>query len=148
MIPHHAQAIEMAKLADKQAANPQVKELAAKIERAQGPEIEQMAGFLRSWGANIPSTSPGMAGMDHGGTSGGGQAGMMSDAQMQQLGAARGAEFDRMFLQMMIQHLRGAIEMAQTELRNGRSQPAKQLAQQIVGTQQAELTTMQTLLKL
>jgi uncharacterized protein (DUF305 family) len=143
MIPHHSQAIEMARLAPRQARSEHVKNLARQIEAAQGPEIETMKGWLTSWGA---PESPGMPGMDHGGgmdMSGG----MMSPQEMQQLQAPSGAEFDRMFLTMMIKHHEGAIATARTELQNGQFPPAKQLAQQIIDTQKTEIDTMKGLLQ-
>lgn len=141
MIPHHAQAIDMARLAEGRAQSPEVKNLARQIEAAQGPEIDTMTSWLRSWGAPVPT---GMPGMEHGGH--GGMQGGMSPEDMQQLGQASGAEFDRMFLSMMITHHEGAISMAQTELATGQDPAAKQLAQQIIDTQQAEIRTMQGLL--
>lgn len=144
MIPHHAQAVAMSQLAPGHAASPQVLELAARIAQAQGPEITQLQGFLRSWNVAAAPTgfTGGMSGMDHGG----GASGMVSDAQMQQLGAANGATFDRMFLQMMIEHHTGAITMAQAEVRNGNNPDAKSLAQRVIDAQQAEITTMRQLL--
>src|SRR5882757_10109618 len=95
MVPHHAQAVSMSKLAAQQASSPQVKDLATRIEAAQQPEIDQMSGFLRAWNAPVPDTNPaGMGGMSHGSGagampgmdhgSGGGMPGMMSPQQMQQ----------------------------------------------------------------
>lgn len=140
MIPHHAQAIEMARLAPDRAQSPQVKDLARRIEQAQGPEIETMTTWLRAWNAEIPAT--GASGGDHGGGMGSG--GM--DPQMSQLDQATGVEFDRLFLQMMIKHHEGAIETARTELESGQNPEATQLAQQIIDTQQAEIEEIQALL--
>lgn len=142
MVPHHQQAIDMARMATDRAESPEVKNLAQQIEAAQGPEIEKLNGWLQGWGASAPSGS--MPGMDHGmhGTGGG----MMSSEEMGQLGQVQGAEFDRMFLTMMIKHHEGAITMAQTELAQGQFAEAKQMAQQIVDTQQAEINTMKRLL--
>ncbi|MGQ0773768.1 MAG: DUF305 domain-containing protein [Pseudonocardiales bacterium] len=141
MIPHHAQAIQMAQLAPDRAQSPQVKDLASRIEQAQGPEIETMTGWLRAWNAEVPPT--GESGGAHGGGMG---TGGMDHQQMQQLGQATGVEFDRLFLQMMIKHHEGAVETARTELENGQNPEAKQLAQQIIDTQQAEIEEMQALL--
>ncbi|MCA1696439.1 MAG: DUF305 domain-containing protein, partial [Actinobacteria bacterium] len=113
MIPHHAQAITMSKMAAQQAGSPQVKDLAARIQAAQQPEIDQMNGWLRAWNAPVPSiNSPmgGMGQMDPGASNA--MPGMMSGGEMQQLGQATGAAFDRMFLQMMISHHKGAVMMA------------------------------------
>lgn len=143
MIPHHMQAIDMSELTAGRAAAPQVTDLAAAIAQAQGPEIQQMQGFLQTW--NLPAVPTGSAGIgDMGNTSG--MPGMMSGRQMQQLGAASGAAFDRMFLEMMIDHHTGAVEMGQTELRDGENPDARALAQKIIDTQQAEISRMQDLL--
>ncbi len=145
MIPHHTQAVAMSQLVQGRASSPKVTALATQIEQAQGPEITQMQGFLQSW--NVPAAPSGdMGGMS--GMSGGGSAmpGMMSGQQMQQLGSADGAAFDRMFLQMMTEHHTGAITMAQTELRDGQNPDAKALAQKIIDAQQAEIATMKQLL--
>ena len=107
MIPHHQQAVEMATMAQERASSADVKQLAERIEAAQGPEIDTMAGWLENWGQQVSPDSEG--GMEH---SGGDMSGMISDADMESLGTATGAEFDQMFLEMMIEHHTGAIEMA------------------------------------
>ena len=166
MIVHHQGAIEMADLAPTRAASQQVKDLAVRIKAAQGPEIEQMQGWLTSWAAAMPSStnassSEDTSGMDHGMsgmgnegemTSGGvtttmSMPGMMSDADMQQLTAASGTEFDRLFLQQMIVHHQGALEMADTELAQGSNTAALALAQSIKTSQTAEITEMQQMLQ-
>jgi uncharacterized protein (DUF305 family) len=140
MIPHHEQAVQMSQLAADRAASPEVKRLAATIERAQAPEIEQMRGFLAAWGVEEDSS---MGGMRHGGA---GMPGMMSDQQLSGLGQAKGAAFDRMFLQLMIMHHEGAVTMARAELSDGRNPQAKTLAQAIVDQQMAEIAQMRDLL--
>jgi uncharacterized protein (DUF305 family) len=147
MIPHHAQAIAMSEMAVQRAGSPQVKDLAARIQAAQQPEIDQMTALLRAWNAPVPdANSPmgGMGQMEH--AAGGGMPGMMSGDQMQQLGQATGDAFDRMFLQMMITHHQGAIAMAETELKDGQNPEARELAQRIIDDQQREITEMQKLL--
>jgi uncharacterized protein (DUF305 family) len=144
MILHHAQAVAMAQLAPSRAASPQLKTLASRIEAAQNPEIQQMSGLLTSWGAPVPATTEGMTGMQREHAQ---MPGMMSNAQMQQLTASGGPAFDRMFLQMMIMHHQGAISMSRTELAQGSNPAARQLAQQIITAQQAEIHQMQTLLQ-
>lgn len=144
MIPHHVQAITMSSQAAQRAAAPEVKDLAARIERAQGPEIEQMNQMLDAWGAPRPQPgSTAMPGMPMGGMS---MPGMMGEAQMQQLAALTGPAFDRLFLQMMIEHHIGAVQMAQTEQAQGLDPRAKVLAGAIVSDQQREITEMQALL--
>ena len=71
---------------------------------------------------------------------------MLSEAQMAQLGAASGAEFDRLFLEGMIRHHEGAVTMAEEELRNGMSSDAKALARQIIDAQRAEIAEMRGLI--
>jgi len=134
MIPHHAQAITMSQMARNRAASPKVKDLADRIEAEQGPEIQQMRSLLTAWGAPAPATPGGMGGM--GGMGQGQMPGMMS-----------GTGFDRMFLQMMIVHHQGAIDVSQTELAQGSNPDARHLAQHIITAQQAEINEMQTLLQ-
>ena len=150
MIPHHQQAVQMAKMATMKASSPEVKQLADKIEAAQGPEIKTMTGWLKDWGKKAPSDSESdMGGMDHDMDSmgSGDMPGMMSDADMKKLDGASGADFDRMFLTMMTEHHTGAIEMARTEQANGKSQDAVALAKKIEADQTAEIAQMKQLLK-
>ncbi len=147
MILHHAQAIAKSTMAAERAGSPQVKDLAARIQAAQQPEIDQLSGFLRAWNAPVPATNNPMGGMgqmDHG--AGGAMPGMMSGDQMRQLGQATGEAFDRMFLQMMIVHHQGAVTMANAELSDGQNPDARQLAQRIIDAQQREINEMKTLL--
>ena len=141
MIPHHEQAVQMARMAKTNASSPEVKQLAAKIEAAQGPEIATMSGWLNDWGKDGKSGS-GMSGMDMGS-----MPGMMSDVDMMKLDADSGAMFDRMFLTMMIKHHTGAIEMAKTEQSDGKNADAVALAKRIEVDQTAEIATMKDLLK-
>jgi uncharacterized protein (DUF305 family) len=144
MVPHHSQALDMAKLVPSRSTNPKVLDLASRIEKAQDPEIRQMRGWLSTWGAGTSE----MPGMSHDAMPGmsGSMPGMMSGDDMQKLGAAKGAEFDRMWLDMMIKHHQGAIDMAKTELAKGGDADAKALAQKIIDAQQAEITEMRGLL--
>ena len=145
MIPHHEQAVEMADLAESRAEGQEVKNLAADIEAAQGPEIETMTGWLESWGEDVPDE--GMSGMDHGDMSSDDMAGMMTEDEMADLEAASGAEFDQMFLTMMIKHHEGAIAMAKTEQSEGEFPEAIDMAEEIARAQTEEIQTMQDLLK-
>lgn len=149
MIPHHQQALEMAKLAAARAGSPQVKQLAATIEAAQQPEITTMTGWLTSWGQpttmpGMPSNSGGHGGHDMG--TGATMPGMMSEGDMMTLEGLTGTEFDRSFLTMMIAHHQGAIDMAETEQISGSYQPAIDLAKSIQTSQTAEIRTMKDLL--
>jgi uncharacterized protein (DUF305 family) len=143
MIPHHQQAIEMADLAAEQATDAKVKDLAARIKDAQDPEIQQLTGMLDEWGAAM---GDGSEHDSHGSSDHGGMPGMMTGADMARLGKATGAAFDRLWVQMMIEHHQGAIDMAGTELESGSNADAKKLAQQIIDAQQDEIAEMQGML--
>ena len=145
MIPHHRQAVEMADLVGGRSRNAGVVDLAARIGAGQQPEIDTMTGWLQEWGAETPADGDAMGGMDHGDM--GGSGGMMTPEQMQGLVVASGPAFDRMFLEMMTAHHRGAVEMARIELRDGADPDALALARTIVDTQQAEITEMEMLLQ-
>lgn len=163
MIVHHQGAIQMADLAPSRAQNQDVLALASRIKAAQAPEIDQMTSWLTAWGAAAPSmmagsATSGMGGMDHGGMDMGGTAsvaessamsmpGMMSGDQMQQLESASGAAFDKMFLELMIVHHQGAVEMAETEIADGSNPEAVALAQKIKSDQTAEIAEIQALLQ-
>lgn len=154
MVPHHAQAIAMAKMVPAHEASAHVKELAQQILAEQGPEIVQMQQLLSQWGrpaAPTASMSPtgGMGGMAGMGGTDVGQAmaqGMMTDEQMRDLTAATGPAFDRLFLQMMIDHHEGAVAMAKTELSDGENTDAQVLAENISDGQLAQITLMRQLL--
>ncbi|MEV3910466.1 DUF305 domain-containing protein [Streptomyces canus] len=144
MIPHHQQAIEMAELADGRAASAQVKDLAARVEKAQGPEITTMTGWLKAWDEKVPESMPGM---DHSGMDGmDGMDGMMDSADMGKLKKASGKDFDSMFLTMMVEHHEGAVEMATTEKAKGEDKAATAMAGDIVTAQNAEISEMKKLL--
>jgi len=72
---------------------------------------------------------------------------MMSQQEMSQLMAAHGAQFDRLFLQMMIRHHEGAVEMAKTEQARGLNPAAKKLAHKIETSQTTEIAQMQQMLE-
>ena len=129
MIPHHQQAIEMSDLALKNSTNPEVLALAQQIKDAQSPEIEQM----KSWGASS------MAHMGHM------MDGMLSDEEMSDLAAATGSRFDKLFLEGMIKHHEGAIEMAQMVTDSKNSEVAA-LAKAIIEAQRKEISKMKELL--
>jgi uncharacterized protein (DUF305 family) len=168
MIPHHQQAIEMSDmLLPKQGIDPRVIELANQIKAAQGPEIQQMQGWLTQWGSPQMPTSSGMPGHGdmpmpsgdmpgHGSmptTSGmpsmsgtPGMSGMMSEQDMAALQNAQGVEAGKLFLTQMITHHEGAITMAQTEIKDGQYPAAVELARSIVTSQQKEIETMKGIL--
>lgn len=143
MIVHHQGAIEMADLAARQAQSADVQALAERISAAQGPEIETMSGWLSAWGEDPMPADSDMAGMDHSGMD---MDGRSQEEVMAELRGLSGADFDRQFLTLMIAHHQGAIEMAQTQLADGRDPQAIELAQKIIADQEAEIEEMQGLL--
>jgi uncharacterized protein (DUF305 family) len=162
MIPHHRGAIVMAQLADGRAQDPRVQDLADRIEAAQGPEIQTLTGWLEEWDEPLPDEDMGgmdhgsggmdmegmseedMGGMDHG--SGGMDMEGMSEEDMAALDSAFGADFDRLFLDLMVDHHRGAVDMAETEIAEGSHADAVDMARGIVESQTAEIQEMETLL--
>jgi uncharacterized protein (DUF305 family) len=159
MIQHHAQALAMVDLTVDRPLDPEVQALAEAIRAAQGPEIETMSDWLTEWGEPVPATVRDHVnaeddehggghdtGDDTGDDTGMDMPGMMSDEQMDELEAAPDGEFQGLFLEMMIEHHEGAIEMARTEQEDGRYPPAVALAEQIESAQEAEIATMQGLL--
>jgi uncharacterized protein (DUF305 family) len=143
MIAHHQQALDMARMVPGKSTNPKVTDLAKRIEGAQDPEIKTMTAWLSQWGASPAASS--MPGMDHGSMGSG--TGMMTAEEMTELGQATGAEFDKMWMEMMIKHHEGAITMSKTHIEKGGNAESKKLAQDIITAQQAEITEMQGLLK-
>jgi len=136
MIPHHQQAIQMARMAAGQAEDPRVLDLAGRIEAAQQPEIETLSGWLEEWNSDSGHMDDGMGGMG----------GMMSEQDMHALMNATGAEFDRLFLEQMIVHHEGALQMAETEITDGQNADAIALAESIRDSQNAEIAEMEQLL--
>jgi uncharacterized protein (DUF305 family) len=135
MIPHHEQAVEMADMIlAKDGIDERVITMAEQIKAAQGPEIELMESWLDDWGTPMGD----MDGMDHGG--------MMSDTDMQALEDADSVEASRLFLEQMIVHHEGAIDMAQTEVDNGQNADVIALAEAIIASQTTEIATMEDIL--
>ncbi|MFF7314719.1 DUF305 domain-containing protein [Streptomyces sp. NPDC008137] len=143
MIPHHRQALEMARLADGRAASGAVEDLAARVEKAQDPEIRTMTGWLERWGEDVPGPADGM---DHSAAGHSGMPGMMGGADMAELEKSEGKAFDTKFLALMVEHHEGAVKMAAVERNKGRYGPAKAMAEDIVAAQKAEIGEMNKLL--
>jgi uncharacterized protein (DUF305 family) len=106
MIGHHAQAVEMVDLLNKNSTNPSMKVLGMRIKVSQDDEMNMMRTWLKDHGAEIP-------GPHHHHTKEGFMPGMLTQEEMDQLAAAKGVEFDRLFLRGMIKHHGGAIQMVQ-----------------------------------
>ena len=157
MIPHHAQAIEMVSLTDGRPLDPEVKAIADAIRDAQGPEVETMVDWLTAWDQEVPETSLDHANADHdmgemdgmdgdSSSDASGMPGMMSEDEMASLAAASDEEFQDLWLEMMIEHHTGAIEMAKAEQEDGEFADAVALAESIEAAQADEIARMQALL--
>jgi uncharacterized protein (DUF305 family) len=115
MIHHHAQAVVMAKWAPTHGAGADLQRLAERIVVAQQDEIALMQNWLKEKGEPVPEPTPGPTRM----TMPDGTAhdmlmpGMLTEAELEQLDAARGVEFDRLFLTFMIRHHEGALDMVE-----------------------------------
>jgi uncharacterized protein (DUF305 family) len=141
MIAHHEQAIEMSEVAldPTVGAGTEVIDLATRIKAAQDPEVEQMTAWLTAAGESITmdmSDGHDMSSMP----------GMMSVEQMDSMAAMTGADFDVMWLEMMIAHHEGAITQSEAVIANGADPELRSLAEQIIAVQQAEIAEMETLL--
>ena len=159
MIQHHAQALSMVDLTLDRPLDPEVQALAEDVRAAQAPEIETMADWLSTWGEEVPETMRDHvnSGHDMGDMSenmeemedmdrGDDMPGMMTAEDMDALENASGEEFQDMWLEMMIEHHEGAVEMAETEQAEGRFEEAVDLAGLIVEAQTEEIATMRGLL--
>lgn len=150
MIPHHQQAIMMAQMVPSHSTDPQLGQLAASIQHQQQPEIDLMSGWLRSWGQPVPSLGTGYGrGYGMGGGMMGGRfrmPGMMDGDDFRRMQGMTGPGFRTMWLTGMIAHHQGAITMARQELDRSQYPPARQLAQNIITSQSAEITKMRQML--
>ena len=160
MIAHHAQAIVMASLVPTQSTRDDMKLIAERIDVSQRSEISAMQHWLRDRGEMAPEPDAhamhaamghDMGAMSHDSTAGAMplMPGMLTDAELARLGAARGAEFDRLFLQDMIRHHEGALSMvADLFATRGAAQESQiyAFATDVDADQRAEIARMQALL--
>jgi uncharacterized protein (DUF305 family) len=140
MIAHHAQAIYMTRMAAAHGATPRLLKLADKIDQSQVAEIRIMQDWLRSNNQMAPDTSSWRT-MP--------MAGMLTPPQLKQLEASKGAEFDRNFLVMMIQHHEGALTMVKDLFatpRAGQEVNVNVFANDVVVVQTAEIGAMRQML--
>ena len=151
MIPHHAQAVIMGRWAATHGARADVQRLCLRIVAAQSDEIGMMRRWLRDRKQDVPDSTATrhvmkMGDMIHESM----MPGMLTDEEMAQLDASRGAAFDRLFLYGMIRHHRGAISMVDTLLRNGNAghdDSVFRFANDVVSDQSAEITVMLRMLE-
>ncbi len=133
MIPHHQQAVELGAIALNGEASAEVLALAKKIADDQTHEIEHMEAWLDAAGASDH--------MDHDMA----MDGMLTEEQLDTLKAAKGPEFNRLFLEGMIAHHEGAIAMAK-DVENSKNKDVAEMAASIIETQTAEIEYMKELL--
>jgi uncharacterized protein (DUF305 family) len=143
MIPHHAQALEMTALVDGRSRSADLPLLAERIEASQQTEIDQMEAWLTERNEEIPAAHD-----HHGGHDRELMPGMLTEDQLAQLAATRGAEFDRLFLEFMIYHHQGALVMVQQLYATGGGlEPASdRYAREVNADQNIEIGRMQTML--
>ncbi|MDV9190651.1 DUF305 domain-containing protein [Streptomyces sp. SR27] len=135
MIVHHRQALTMTALAPDRAGSPQVKKVAERIAAAQKPEIGAMEGWLKTNGGPREQT-----GHDHHS-----MPGMATEAQLKELGAAKGKAFDTLFLKLMITHHEGAVTMAAEVLTEGNNVLVEEMANDVIAQQTSEINRMRSL---
>lgn len=141
MILHHGQALEMTALVKGRNASPDLPPLAARIEVSQRDEIAQMRGWLAERGEPAPG-SPGSH-AEHGD-----MPGMATPAELSRLGQARGAAFDRLFLELMIRHHQGAVTMVRElyAAGGGLESASDRFAREVNADQNIEINRMRALL--
>jgi uncharacterized protein (DUF305 family) len=150
MIMHHAQAVEMTALIASHTENKDLRSLGARISSSQSDEIKFMKRWLAARGEAISMSMPGMPEMDRSGQPMALMPGMLTPEQMEALGKAKGAEFDRLFLTGMIQHHGGALTMVKDLFDTaGAGQDADlfNFATDADNTQRAEIKIMQSMLE-
>jgi uncharacterized protein (DUF305 family) len=150
MIHHHAQAIEMCKWAPTHGASTQVQTLCGRVINAQGDEIALMSQWLRDRRQDVPApTATTMKMMMNGKEMDMLMPGMLSPEQMQQLDAARGPAWDKLFLQDMIQHHKGAVSMVHDLFETqgaGQDETVFKFASDVNVDQTTEITRMEKML--
>ena len=140
MIIHHEGAIEMSQLAIEQAETPEVVARAERIAEAQGPEIDEMTAWLNTWGEDVSPDDHG--GMDMGGMD---MNGMSQEEMMTQLDGLTGTEFDQAFLEAMIAHHEGAIEMCTSLGEQGEAVRTEEMCDDITVTQAKQISQMKAM---
>ena len=140
MIAHHAQAIYMSRMAAARGANARVLKFANKIDQSQVAEIRLMQEWLRANSQTAPELSSWRTMQ---------MPGMLTESQLAQLDSAKGSEFDRQFLTLMIQHHNGALRMVADLLaapRAAQDVDISVFANDVQTVQTAEIATMQQML--
>lgn len=144
MMPHHAQAVNMATLIRDRTEDEDLRQVALDIILTQQAQIGQMQGWLNIWGYPIASTDPAMAWMDMPTT--GRMPGMAAPEQINQMRGLRGLDAEGLFLQLMIAHHRGGVAMAEAAVERARLPQVRTLAQSMINAQTSEIALMQEML--
>lgn len=155
MIEHHLQALEIAALAPDRAESDAVRAFAERVTAGQGPEVHALASWLQARDVEVPEGAetaggtgprvPEGAGGAHG-THDEAVVGMLTDEQMAALAGASGATFDRLFLEGMIAHHQGALDMVDVVLVDGQDLFAHEIAAETASGQGGEIDRMRDLL--
>lgn len=142
MIVHHKQALDMSALAPERARDETVRGLASRIHDTQGPEIGAMEQWQRQFAENAPAHGHEgkLPDVDHAA-----MPGMATDEQLAALRAASGADFDRLFLRLMIAHHEGALKMAVDLLSTGSDVRVEEMANDVVASQSDEIARMRAI---
>jgi len=155
---HHNQAVEMAMLVRDATDDPDVRLLAYDIATSQSNQSGQMLAWLNTWGLPQLASEPSMTWMSrptidgsedshgHTGEVPGTMPGLATSAQMDELAAASGTEAEVLFLQLMIAHHKGGVEMAEAVLARSNNKVVTDLAASIVKAQVSEIKLMESLL--
>jgi uncharacterized protein (DUF305 family) len=157
MAAHHAQAVELAVLVRDRSTDEEVRTVALDILLTQQNQIGQMAGWLATWDLPAAASAPPMAWMtgEHGhgtaaadddATGYAAMPGWVSREDLQRLADAAGSDADRLFLQLMIPHHEGGVEMAEYAVERAQRPQVVALAENIVRSQDRELVALQAML--
>lgn len=153
MIGHHAQAVEMAQLVPDRSTSAPLAKFADRIRLTQDGEIDYMSRWLEDQGLPVPEAATASAAPSDGSGPRAPQAhdhdsmpGMLTDAEMTALADADGTAFDRLFLEGMIKHHAGALEMVDELSSTGRDETVQEFAANVAADQIAEIDRMSRLL--
>jgi uncharacterized protein (DUF305 family) len=153
---HHGQAVEMSLIVRDRTADERIRLLAYDVLRTQQQQAGQMYAWLELWGLpqasnQAPMTWAGGMGHDMGAAGGSAAApampGMASAADLRRLGTLQGRDAERLYLQLMIAHHRGGVEMAEAAIRLAHQPDVLELARKIVVAQESEISMMQGMLR-
>jgi uncharacterized protein (DUF305 family) len=138
MMPHHQQGADLAAMVPAHSTNADLLKLASGIASTQKSEIMMLADLLTQWSAQPDSDNRGPVDKS--------MTGMVDQPTLTKLGTLNGADFDKLWLQSMISHHQGALDMANTEIKNGTNPDALAMAKKMASTQKGEIDQMNKML--